>query len=172
MNKETENEKLASTIVKVNDIDKRLGELEQLYGNPKVFVDTWVGPAVRCEIEATTQIEKQGARIDNFLREIREREKFIEDTKFNIFFAITSSVLVGSILAFTSFLVMAIGGDNRLGYRIALAVPIGLFIVSGFFLYKFMPESIKIWWRQSRIGRTINGFVRFVRRIWRIIKRA
>jgi len=165
MNNETESEKLASNIAKINDIDKRLGELERLYSNPKVFLDTWVRPVVGLEIAAATQIEKQGDRIDNFLREISEQEKFRTNIRINLrntFLAIVSSVLVSSIFAATSLLLMAIVTD-RLEYLIGLAVPIAFSISTLSFGYLYWPGSA-----ESR--RSL--FVRFGKRILRIVKRA
>jgi len=171
MNKETENEKLASNIVKLNDIDKRLGKLEQLYSKPKVFLDTWVRPVVGLEIAAATQIEKQGDHIDNFLRDERNYEYFKEGIRFTVLFA-SISVFVTSLFSWISFLIIALGEMSPLGSWIGFAVSLVFFLLAICLGLKYLPKSIKIWWGRSRIGRKINRFVRFGKRIWRIGKRA
>jgi len=142
MNKETENEALASIRDKVSRIEKELSNLGQVIASS-------IAEQLGARIDGLMGISKREDQIDKFQQQNMDRQYFMENTRLNIFFAIASSVLVSSVFTGTTLLVMAIV-TNSLEYWIALAVPGAVIIGALFVLFRFMPESLKYWWRQSK----------------------
>jgi len=172
MNKETENEKLASTIVKL--MEKEMDERN------KLIADSFA-QLFGARVDHLMSIVERERKIDSFSQKQLAREFFIEGTKFAILFTAVS-VFVGSLFAWSSFLLMAIIHDNHLGYWIAFAVAFVLFIGSPIIGGKFLPGSLKYWWgilkdkmMKSKLkwivillGRVVNLSKRFLR----IVRRA
>jgi len=142
MNKETENEALASIRDKVSRIEKELSNLGQVIASS-------IAEQLGARIDGLMGISKREDQIDKFQQQNMDRQYFMENTRLNIFFAIASSVLVSSVFTGTTLLVMAIA-TNSLYSWIALAVPGAVIIGALFVLFRFMPESLKYWWRQSK----------------------
>jgi len=97
--------------------------------------------------------------IDNFLLVDRNYEYFKEGIRFTVLFA-SISVFVTSLFGWISFLIMALGEmpPLALGSWIGFAISFVFFLLAICLGLKYLPKSIKFWWRRSRIGRTINRF--------------
>jgi len=174
MNKETENKELEPILKKLSDVEEALKELKQ-------YIDNCVVPTVGAQVDRAALEAKKDMIVYMGRQKLRDDFYFDEGTRFAIFFT-SVSVFVNSLFGWISFLVMATANDNHLGYWIAFAVSVVLFICSPIIGGIFLPGSIKYWWgilkdkmKKSKLKWIVillGMVVRFVRRIWRIIKRA
>jgi len=166
MNKETENKELEPILKKLSDMEEALRELKQ-------YIDNCVVPVLGARIDNLMQILNNETKAYVFEQQQSSRGYFMEAIRFAIFFAAISALL-SSFLGGVASVVMAMDKSNSLSWLswVAFGVASLLFVVALYFACKFLPESIKFWWRRSRIRRTINWFVRGGKRILRIVKRA
>jgi len=135
MNKETENEKIASTIVKA--MEKEQNERNEL-------MVSRIAQQLGARIENLIGIAKLGDQMEKFEQLRLSRFQFVENAKLAFLFT-TVSVFITSLFAAVTFLIMAVDRNSSLHWLSwwAFAVSCALIIVAPIIGWKLRPESVK-----------------------------